>query len=231
MTSIAGRVTSTVGRATRPADWVTSSANRVTSSAGRATSTADWVSVSTNRLGRSKKRRLSQAQAAVVGGDLAVGPHGERGRAQERNEPVEEQPVLEDAAGEDDGIQIFARRQIAHCACDPRGQTVVEGAGDLGLGAPGLAVFDQCREQRSKIQLLSVEGHRVAGDVRAGRARPVLQPDRGLPLEADLAREAEEGGRGVEEAPGRGGGENAQVFFDQFPRLQVAARKIERSGG
>ncbi len=117
---------------------------------------------------------------------------------------------------------------------DARGEAVVEGAGDLGRGTAGHSIVDQGREERAEVELAAVEGHRVA--LRAivhwrRRAGAVLEPDGGLPLEADLAGEAEERRGGVEETARGGRGEGAEILVDQRSRLGITAGEMEGRRG
>src|SRR5438270_574561 len=79
----------------------------------------------------------------------------------------------------------------------------------------GGALVDEGREQGAVVELAAVEGQRVAHRSlvhRRRRAGAVLEPDGGLPLEADLAGEAEERRGGVEEAARRGRREGAEIL-------------------
>lgn len=135
-------------------------------------------------------RGLPQADASVVGWNRVVDPDIEGAAAQNIVDVLEQEVVLKDATGENDGIELARRAEGHGGIAQATRDRSLEGSRDGSGRAPAQPVLDQSLEQRAEIQLAPIERKRILhfGACAGGK---VLEPHGGLAFERGFAREAE----------------------------------------
>src|SRR5208337_5419202 len=98
------------------------------------------------------QRRLPQADAAIVGRDTGVGPDPNALRFEHRFRVFEQHLILEDSAREHNGAcAVTLAKHLNGGAHAPR-DTTLKGASDDSGFLASLAILNNSREQRTKVE-------------------------------------------------------------------------------
>src|SRR3954454_1167708 len=176
-------------------------------------------------LFESGERGLAETDPAVVGRDCGVHPDA---KFRSGRDVVDQQPILEDPAREDEYVDTVCFCQDRGRATEAFGKAAVERARNFACIAAAETVVEYGGEKRAEVKLFAGQRKRVGRG--AGAASKVLHPHGCLAFEGDLTGEAEQRGDGLEQTADRGSREGADAFDDQLDGVRVPRREVERRG-
>ena len=137
------------------------------------------------------ERGLPEADASVIRRDRRVGPDADRLRFEQTLHFREQKIVLKYAAGEDDRVCGMSIAEQLDCIGQSLRDRLMKSSRDIGGIASAKAIRGNSGKEWTEIRGLAVDRKRVRGG-KISSLRELLQPDRGLPLEADFAGKSDE---------------------------------------